>query len=142
MILTNLIKIDVYRNSLTGPIPDISALASLELADFEENRFSGPAFAGIPGASTALTSYRVSRNTLTGTIPTAIGVLTNLSELWFANNLVTGTIPMVIGQLTALSKYGISGEMVEGERDREDMMMMRLVMMSCCCWLAARMIVH
>ena len=98
--------LDLFTNSIAGPLPSIAGLSSLVLADFEANQFTGFGFEGL-GATPVplLTSYRVSTNRLRGTIPISIANATGLKELWFARNLVTGTIPIEIGDLTNLGTY-------------------------------------
>jgi len=54
------------------------------------------------GLLTELASVSLTNATLTGTIPTQMGDLTNLRRLWLYNNQLTGTIPTQLDQLTKL----------------------------------------
>lgn len=54
------------------------------------------------GLLTELASVSMTNATLSGTIPTEMGNLTNLRRLWLYNNELTGTIPAVLNQLTDL----------------------------------------
>ena len=122
-----------------GTIPTaLTLLTSIKLIDLEENMFSGPAFLDIstlPG----LASYRVSLNSLTGTIPETFAPNdgSSLTEIWFAknnlvgqipesffasntqltslimyNNMFTGTIPSNIGLLSNLEKLQLHGNAI------------------------------
>ena len=46
------------------------------------------------------------KNQLTGTIPSAIGSLTNLKYLYLYFNQLSGSIPSELGGLSELRKYG------------------------------------
>ena len=43
-------------------------------------------------------------NNLTGTIPTELGLLSNLEELWLSYNQLTGTVPTSLASLSNLCK--------------------------------------
>ena len=56
------------QNSLTGTIPSMESLASLQILDMSKNKLSGP----IPAhwaSSNSLDYFSVEQNQLTGTIP-------------------------------------------------------------------------
>jgi Leucine-rich repeat (LRR) protein len=65
----------------------------------------------IPGESlsvhTDIASLSLSDNKIEGTLPTEIGQLTNMEQMWFFGNYITGEIPSEIGQLTKLQILGI-----------------------------------
>ena len=44
-------------------------------------------------------------NTLTGTVPTEMGNLNALAQLWLEDNPLTGTIPSEMGKMTSLGKW-------------------------------------
>ncbi|MCL7037329.1 hypothetical protein MKW94_022600 [Papaver nudicaule] len=66
--LTALTKIMLGNNSLTGPIPDLSSLRSLQRLHLQKNQ-------------------------LTGTIPSTLGDIGSLRELFIQNNFLTGQVP-------------------------------------------------
>ncbi len=63
---------------------------------------------------TNLTGLYLSNNELTGTIPVELGQLTNLTGLNLSNNELTGTIPMELGQLTNLTRLWLNSNSLSG----------------------------
>ena len=51
---------------------------------------------------------------MTGTIPSSLGSLSNLSELWLSNNQLTGTIPSSLGNLSNLWGLHLSSNQLTG----------------------------
>jgi len=49
---------------------------------------------------------RLDENILTGTLPTEVGLLTNLWEMWLNNNDLTGSLPTELGLLTRMIDEG------------------------------------
>ena len=74
----------------------------LEL-DLSRNKLSGTIPAAV-GDLTQLTELRLNNNQLTGTIPAAVWTLTRLTTLWLHNNQLSGEIPAELGNLTALTE--------------------------------------
>jgi Leucine-rich repeat (LRR) protein len=98
-------------NEMTGSIPPSYASswrASLERLELHGNLFSGM----IPKAffntsfsrslPSSLTTLRLGDNVL-GNLPTEIGRLTKLKELWYHANAMSGTLPSELGRLTLLT---------------------------------------
>ena len=56
------------------------------------------------GNLTSLTNLWLNNNQLTGSIPSELGDLTNLTQLYLNNNQLTGTIPPKLGDLTSLDR--------------------------------------
>ena len=63
---------------------------------------------------TELTELQLSGNQLTGAIPTEIGGLTKLTWLLLNENQLTGAIPSQIGSLTELTRLLLSGNQLTG----------------------------
>ena len=104
-------RLHLPRNMLSGEIPDLSALTGLEQLNLHENMLSGE----IPDLSalTSLEQITLSRNRLSGTIPTALGNLTNLRNLWLDNNQLSGTIPD-LSRLTNLEQIDLNTNQLSG----------------------------
>uniref|UniRef100_A0A0E0NA29 non-specific serine/threonine protein kinase n=1 Tax=Oryza rufipogon TaxID=4529 RepID=A0A0E0NA29_ORYRU len=83
--LTNLEKLHLYDNQLTGSVP----LKALDMLDLSYNSFSGE-------------------------IPQAICKLTDLEMLDLSNNNLTGTIPLQLSKLHFLSAFNVSNNDLEG----------------------------
>ncbi len=69
---------------------------------------------GVSCTGTLVTWLNLASNQLTGTIPTEIGSLTNLTSLNLGSNQLTGTIPAEIGSLTNLASLRLSGNQFTG----------------------------
>ena len=61
-----------------------------------------------------LTDLWLSSNQLTGMIPTELGNLVNLTDLWLRQNQLTGTIPTELGNLVNLKYLGLSSNQLTG----------------------------
>ena len=97
-----------FFNAQSGPIPtSLGLLKGLETFDVESNNMDGvlfqPEYVGTEGIRN-IVNFRTSLNNFVGSIPTEIGELTKLQNLWFADNQITGTIPTEIGNLVDTSK--------------------------------------
>jgi len=56
-------------------------------------------------------------NNLVGTIPSEIGLVTSLKELWLRDNLLSGTVPREIGTLTNISRIILEDNRLTGNLD-------------------------
>ena len=70
--------LNLQTNQLTGPIPDLSAIAGLE-------------------------ELYLSSNVLTGPVPTWLSGMTEMKELWLSENSLTGEIPEELDDLSSHS---------------------------------------
>ena len=90
-------------SGVNGTLPtelftDSGQLESLELT---ENSLSGTIPTEI-GLLTKLWMLNLQRNMLSGTIPTEIGKLTRVSSVYLERNSLAGTLPTEIGRLKGL----------------------------------------
>ena len=97
-----------FFNAQSGPIPtSLGLLKGLETFDVESNNMDGALFqseyvgaAGTPN----MVHFRTSLNNFVGSIPPQVGEWAKLQNLWFADNQITGTIPTEIGNLVDMSE--------------------------------------
>ena len=66
------------------------------------------------GNLTDLTILNLSGNKLGGAIPAELGDLTNLTSLYLSNNKLTGPVPAELGNLTALALLYLNGNELSG----------------------------
>ena len=97
-----------FFNAQSGPIPTtLGLITPLETFDVESNNMDGELFqteyAG-PNGLTNLVNFRASLNNFRGVIPSTIGRWIKIQNLWFADNEVTGTMPSEIGNLVDMSE--------------------------------------
>lgn len=97
-----------FFNAQSGPIPtSLGLLRGLETFDVESNNMDGvlfqPEYVGAEGI-TNIINFRTSLNNFVGSVPSEIGELSKLQNLWFADNQITGTIPSEIGNLVDMSE--------------------------------------
>ncbi len=109
--LTNLQRLWLAGNGLTGPIPNIHSLTNLRELDLSHNRFSGtiPTFATLSNLKT-LDLYA---NRLTGGIPD-LSNLYSLESLILGSNRLTGQIPD-LSNLTSLTNLHLANNQFSGQ---------------------------
>ena len=96
---TTLTQLDLHNSQLSGPIPDLSALTSLERLYLHTNRLGTHADGTVTDISglaaklpTSLTQLYLHNNGLSGEIPD-LSSLTGLTRLDLSDNQLTGPIP-------------------------------------------------
>eukprot|EP00545_Synedropsis_sp_CCMP1620_P011410 CAMPEP_0119010232 /NCGR_PEP_ID=MMETSP1176-20130426/4878_1 /TAXON_ID=265551 /ORGANISM="Synedropsis recta cf, Strain CCMP1620" /LENGTH=620 /DNA_ID=CAMNT_0006962859 /DNA_START=77 /DNA_END=1939 /DNA_ORIENTATION=+ len=99
--LPQLAYVDLGSNRIVGPFPFFVS-SNLEVFEIEENQFSGLLPDKIASAYPGLLALNLSNNTLTGTLPEDLCLLTNLNKLNLAFNKFHGVIPHDIGAITHL----------------------------------------
>ena len=133
--LSNLRELSLYKNVLTGRLPDLNDLINLSHFYGDHNHFTGfipswnlpelkhlflynnrlsgrlPSFDGMP----KLSKLRADDNALTGHLPgESLMELTSLEQLVLSNNQLKGTIPAQLGSLEKLSKLILHGNKITG----------------------------
>ncbi len=89
--MTNMRELWLWGNSLSGSVPDLSGMTSLEKLKLANNGLTG----GVPEASTlppSMTWLIIDRNPFGGTIPD-MSALSRLRLLWLHSNMLEGMIP-------------------------------------------------
>mmetsp|Transcript_26082 Transcript_26082/g.53432 ORF Transcript_26082/g.53432 Transcript_26082/m.53432 type:complete len:352 (+) Transcript_26082:95-1150(+) len=105
--LRNLMKLDLSRNRFTGPIPtSIGKLICLEKLNIQNNILTGIFPPEIIGLS-CLIYLDLSRNDLTGFVPEDIGYMEPLEILCFNDNRFSGVVPETVTLLTNLEKLTV-----------------------------------
>lgn len=101
-------------NNLVGKLPnELGQLSQLKYIQLNNNRLSG----SIPSSICSLldlSEINLSNNELVGNIPTEIGNLRNLKSLNLENNNLSDTLPASIYELTELVILNVSGNQLEG----------------------------
>ncbi|KAI5006249.1 hypothetical protein ZWY2020_033492 [Hordeum vulgare] len=102
-----LVRLDLYMNTLVGPLPDaLAELPELVYLSLEANNFSGP----IPdsfGTFKKLQSLSLVNNLLGGEVPAFLGRISTLRELNMSYNpFAPGPVPAELGDLTSCACSG------------------------------------
>jgi hypothetical protein len=107
---TQLTRIDVNNNTLTGALPSLGSFTALQQLQCNSNSLTG----SIPSisANTALTIFNVAANSFTGVIP-SLTTNTLLSSFQCLTNSLTGSIPDLSAN-TALTYFDCSTNQLTG----------------------------
>ncbi|KAB1220821.1 hypothetical protein CJ030_MR3G003321 [Morella rubra] len=92
----------------------LSNCRNLKMMDLSDNQLGGTLPYSIANLSTKLVSLRLGRNQLTGSIPTVVQNIVNLTELTMEKNHLTGEIPAIIGNLRMLRRMDFSENAFSG----------------------------
>ncbi|MBA0720696.1 hypothetical protein Golax_008305 [Gossypium laxum] len=103
--------LSLQNNSLTGPIPDLSALVNLKTLFLDHNFFTG-SFPVSTLSFHRLRTLDLSYNNLTGNIPNSLAYLDRLYYLRLDRNWFNGTIPPF--NQSSLKTFNISGNNLTG----------------------------
>jgi Leucine-rich repeat (LRR) protein len=95
---------------LTGSIPDLSGLTNLTRIILEFNFLTGP----LPKFPIAVYWIALKFNDLTGTIPDSIGDYPSLGKLYLQNNGLSGKIPATIANLVSLNSLSLVNNNLTG----------------------------
>jgi len=114
--LTKLTIFVAYDNNLEGPIPEsLGNLKNLYTLDLSKNYYLN---GSIPKEILKLPSLSyyldLSYNSLSGPLPSEVGIMTNLNQLILSNNHLSGQIPNSIGNCIVLEKLLLDKNSFEG----------------------------
>ena len=101
--LTELTRLYLHINSFSGPIPYLSKLTNLKKLSLYENELTGGLPSWLPKLM-LLESVHLYANQLTGTIPD-LSLLTNLRDLHLHSNQLSGSIPATLASLPLTDLY-------------------------------------
>ena len=111
--MTNMRELWLWGNRLSGTIPDLSGMTSLEKLKLASNKLTG----GIPASLGSMSNLKwliINSNPLKGTIPD-LSSMTSLTHLWVHTNGLEGSIPATLGMLTKLDDLNLRDNMLTGE---------------------------
>jgi hypothetical protein len=119
--LASLQSLVLVENNLTGPVPpELGALVKLRRLVLSGNGLSGPVPATIGNALRHHHDYDqllildLSRNYLTGSLPSSLGGLRGLLKLDLSNNLLQGSVPSELGGLRSLTLLDLRNNSLTG----------------------------
>ncbi|KAL5786886.1 hypothetical protein ACOSP7_003835 [Xanthoceras sorbifolium] len=97
-MLLNTLHFHLGNNQLSGEIPDKLFSSEMDLihALFENNSLTGMIPSSL-GLARKLEVIRFDRNSITGPVPQSLSNLTKIQELFLSNNKLNGTIPSLAG---------------------------------------------
>mmetsp|Transcript_15755 Transcript_15755/g.15904 ORF Transcript_15755/g.15904 Transcript_15755/m.15904 type:complete len:1792 (-) Transcript_15755:114-5489(-) len=111
--LSSLVSFTAHLNQFTGQLPDLSASSGLTELILNNNHFIGSIPQQFGSSQTVLATVQLEYNSLTGTIPTAMGGLTAMTSLTMQNNFLSGDInplsALVSVQILDLSHNNLTG---------------------------------
>ena len=110
--MTNMRELWLWGNSLSGTVPNLSGMTSLDKLKLANNNLTG----GIPQASTLppnMTWLIIDRNPFRGTIPN-LSSLSRLRLLWLHSSRLTGTVPAGNNYPASLDDLNLRDNMLTG----------------------------
>ncbi|KAL3830274.1 hypothetical protein ACJIZ3_019076 [Penstemon smallii] len=122
----NLQSLDLSFNELEGSIPT-NISTSLFRLRFGSNSLNGTIPVFSLGSLVELTYLELDNNSLTGPIPSELGMCQNLALLNLAQNRFTGLLPPALGDLTNLQVLNLQFNNLVGEIPPQIIMLTRLL---------------
>ncbi|XP_008782407.2 piriformospora indica-insensitive protein 2-like [Phoenix dactylifera] len=113
--LTNLRSLVLVENSLTGMLPrELGNLVNLQRLVLTGNGFNGQIPVSLANNLSELLILDISRNTLSGSLPSSFGSLTSLLTLDLSNNILGGSLPSELGELRNLTLLDLRNNNLSG----------------------------
>ena len=127
--MANLTDLVLYANKIFGELPSFNS-PMLQTLELSSNQFTGQLSDGL-SQNTGLKELVVSRNMLTGTLPSSYGAFRKMQRLWtFYNNFNRPTIPDSWRSMTAMQEVQadqLYGPMPDWLGDWRDLQLLILV---------------
>lgn len=119
---SELIILELNRNSLTGPIPNFGNLRNLQALRLWENNLTAAdsptqewGFIDSLTNCPYLETLEITENPLNGVLPASIGNLSSsLYRIWASNGNINGGIPAEIGNLSSLQSIRLASNRLTG----------------------------
>ena len=114
--LPQLKTLDLSRSALTGSLPsELGDFAALETLDLSNNCFVGRDIPSDVGKLSDLKQLYLEDNYIFGSLPSEMGNLTGLIELRLEYNDFSGTVPAEWGALINLERLSLYGNGLQGD---------------------------
>ena len=98
-------RLNLFNQGLSGSLPRLQGLTSLEIANFAHNQLSGSIPEKLFKGLTSLKQVWLDRNPVSGPIPEKLFEgLTSLQAVWLHDNQVSGSIPEGLRGIFKLSE--------------------------------------
>ncbi|KAH6790013.1 PEP1 receptor 1 [Perilla frutescens var. frutescens] len=108
-----LTRLILKQNNLKGTIPDFVKHSNLQYMDLSNNSFSGSIPSSL-GTLANVTSIDLSLNSLTGHVPLELGSLVNLEYLSLSHNRLKGVLPSQLSSCHKLLKLDLRNNLLNG----------------------------
>ncbi|KAL6909470.1 hypothetical protein ACP4OV_001751 [Aristida adscensionis] len=112
--LTALTRLEVFGNALSGPLPSLAGLSSLQVVLLNDNNFTSippDFFSGL----TALNAFYVDHNPLAPwPLPADLGACTSLANFSAVGANVSGALPDFFGAMPSLQNLALSYNLMSG----------------------------
>lgn len=111
--LSNLISIDLYKNMIRGPVPEMTN-SNLELINLSHNQLSDRLPSDFGEGLPRLRILDLGHNQIGGMIPESVGSMMDLEEMNLSHNSFHGTLPRSLGAMIKLEGLFLSNNKIIG----------------------------
>ncbi|XP_045787320.1 receptor-like protein kinase [Trifolium pratense] len=108
-----LARLFLNDNNFTGSLPKFESNLNLKYMDMSKNNISGPIPTSLENC-TNLTYINLSRNKFEGLIPSKLGSLVNLVILDLSHNNLQGSLPLWLSNCTKMDRFDVGFNFLNG----------------------------